>query len=187
MGYNEYMEKATFASGCFWCTEAIFKRLRGVETVVSGYSGGETENPTYDDVSSGTTGHAECIQVTFDPSVISYESLLDVFFATHDPTTPNRQGNDVGTQYRSAIFYHTDEQKEQALAAKEKLGQSGKYQDPVVTQIVEFTNFYPAEEHHKDYYDSNRSAPYCMFVIDPKIRKLMEHFKEEVKEEYKEN
>ena len=179
------MQTATFANGCFWCTEAIFKRIKGVSSVQSGYSGGDMENPTYEDVSSGTTGHAECLQVTFDPSVISYETLLDVFFATHDPTTPNRQGNDVGTQYRSAIFFHDDKQKEAALKKKEDLEKSGKHADPIVTQIVPFTNFYPAEEHHKDYYDSNRSAPYCMFVIDPKVRKLMEKFSKAIKDEYK--
>jgi peptide-methionine (S)-S-oxide reductase len=181
------MEKATLASGCFWCTEAIFKRLRGVSSVQSGYSGGEKENPTYDDVSSGTTGHAECIQITFDPAIIPYVTILEIFFASHDPTTPNRQGNDVGTQYRSAIFFHDDKQKETALKKREELENSGKFHDSIVTQIVPFTNFYPAEEHHKDYYDNNRSAPYCMFIIDPKVRKLMEHFRKEVKEEYKEN
>ena len=180
------MEKATFANGCFWCTEAIFKRLKGVDSVQSGYTGGEMENPTYEDVSSGMTGHAECLQITFDPSIISYKTMLDVFFGTHDPTTPNRQGDDVGTQYRSAVFFHDDKQKETALQKKEELDKSGKFHDPIVTQIVPFTNFYPAEEHHKDYYDSNPSAPYCMFVIDPKVRKLMEHFRENVKDEYKE-
>ncbi len=176
---------ATLASGCFWCTEAIFKRIKGVTSVTSGYTGGAVEDPTYEDVSSESTGHAEAIQVTFDPDIISYDLLLDVFWATHDPTTLNRQGNDAGTQYRSAIFYHDAAQKELALASKDKLEKSGKYPDPIVTQIVPYTKFYNAEDHHKDYYDSNRTAPYCMFVIDPKIRKLMEYFKTELKEEYK--
>jgi len=179
------LETATFANGCFWCTEAVFKRVKGVESVVSGYTGGNVENPSYEEVSSESTGHAESLQVTFDPSVIDYKTLLDVFWATHDPTTLNRQGNDVGTQYRSEIFYHTDEQKKIAKESKEKLEQSGKYHDPIVTKIEPFTKFYPADDYHKDYYDSNRSAPYCMVVIDPKIRKLMENFKDEVKEEYK--
>lgn len=179
------MQTATFASGCFWCTEAIFKRIRGVSTVTSGYAGGDMDHPSYEEVSSEKTGHAESVQIQFDPQVISYDTLLDVFFATHDPTTMNRQGNDVGTQYRSVIFYHDNEQKNAAIKKKEELEKSGKYHDPIVTQIVPFTSFYPAEDYHKDYYDSNRSAPYCMFVIDPKVRKLMEHFKEEVKEEYK--
>ena len=181
------MQKATFANGCFWCTEAIFKRIKGVDSVQSGYSGGDMDNPSYEDVSSGSTGHAECLQIEFDPEVVSYENLLDIFFGTHDPTTPNRQGDDVGTQYRSAIFYHDDEQKEAAEKKKEELDKSGTYDDPIITQIVPFTEFYPAEEHHKDYYDSNRSAPYCMFVIDPKVRKLLEHFKDTVKDEYKDS
>jgi peptide-methionine (S)-S-oxide reductase len=179
------LQTATLASGCFWCTEAVFKRVKGVTEVISGYTGGDKENPTYEEVSSEATGHAEAIQVTFDPSLISYETLLDVFWATHDPTTLNRQGNDAGSQYRSEIFYHDEEQKKIAEASKEKLEKSHKYPDPIVTKIEPFTKFYKAENYHKDYYDSNRTAPYCMFVIDPKVRKLMENFKEEVKEEYK--
>lgn len=179
------LETATFANGCFWCTEAVFKRLRGVKSVMPGYTGGSNENPSYEEVSREETGHAEAIQVTFDPTIIPYQTLLEVFFATHDPTTLNRQGNDIGTQYRSAIFYHDEEQKEIAEELKTKLDSSGKYHDPIVTKIEQFTKFYPAENYHKDYYDSNRSAPYCMVVIDPKIRKLMENFKEDVKEEYK--
>ncbi len=182
---SDTLQTATFANGCFWCTEAIFKRIKGVESVMSGYSGGTIENPTYEQVSSESTGHAESVQITFDPKIISYETIVDVFFATHDPTTLNRQGNDVGTQYRSAIFYHNEEQKKLAEKAIEKLEKSGKYHDPIVTKIEKFTKFYPAEEYHKEYYDSHRSAPYCMVIIDPKIRKLMENFKENVKEEYK--
>ena len=185
MNNSEKLETATFANGCFWCTEAIFKRVKGVTSVISGYTGGRVENPTYEEVSSESTGHAESLQVTFDPSIISYQTLLDVFWATHDPTTLNRQGNDVGTQYRSEIFYHNDEQKRTAEESKAKIEKSGKYHDPIVTKIEPFTKFYKAEDYHKDYYDSNRSAPYCMVVIDPKIRKLMENFKDEVKEEYK--
>lgn len=185
MNNKSKLETATFANGCFWCTEAVFKRIKGIESVISGYTGGTVENPSYEEVSSESTGHAEAIQVTYDPAIISYQTLLDVFFATHDPTTMNRQGNDVGTQYRSEIFYHTDEQKKLAEESKAKLEQSKKYHDPIVTKIEPFTKFYKAEDYHKDYYDSNRSAPYCMVVIDPKIRKLMENFKDEVKEEYK--
>ena len=179
------LETATFANGCFWCTEAVFKRVKGVESVMSGYSGGKIENPTYEQVSSESTGHAESIQVTFDPKIISYQTILDVFFVTHDPTTLNRQGNDVGTQYRSAIFYHNEGQKKLAEQVIEKLEKSGKYKDPIVTKIEKFTKFYPAEDYHKDYYDEHRSAPYCMVIIDPKVRKLLEKFGNNVKEEYK--
>lgn len=185
MNETKKLQIATFANGCFWCTEAVFKRLKGVNEVVSGYTGGTKENPTYEEVSSESTGHAESLQITFDPSVISYETLLDVFWATHDPTTLNRQGNDVGTQYRSAIFYHNDEQKRLAEASKDRLEKSGKYDDPIVTKIEPFTKFYPAENYHKDYYDTHRGAPYCMVVIDPKVRKLLEKFSKEVKDEYK--
>lgn len=170
---------ATLAGGCFWCTEAIFKRLKGVKSVISGYSGGTVDNPTYDEVCSGTTGHAETIQIGFDPKIISFEKLLEIFFALHDPTTLNRQGNDVGTQYRSTIFYHTDAQKQTAQKVKEKIEKSGMY-DPIVTEIVHFKNFYKAENYHQNYFDSNRSQPYCQLVIDPKIKKLMEEFKQEV-------
>ena len=185
MDTQENLQTATFANGCFWCTEAVFKRVKGIASVMPGYTGGDVENPSYEAVSNESTGHAEAIQVTFDPSIISYQTLLDVFWATHDPTTLNRQGNDAGTQYRSEIFYHDEDQKKIAEESKSHLEQSGKYKDPIVTKLEPFTKFYPAEEYHKDYYDSNRSAPYCMFVIDPKIRKLMENFKEDVKDEYK--
>lgn len=178
-------EMATFAGGCFWCTEAIFKRLKGIKTVISGYAGGKTENPSYESVHSGNTGYAEAIQVTFNPSLISYKQLLDIFWMSHDPTTINRDGANVGTEYRSAVFYHTEEQHQEAIASKVNYEKKHVNADPVVTEITAYTNFYPAEKEHKDYYDTNRSASYCRIIIDPKIRKLMENFKEEVKEEYK--
>ncbi len=174
-------ETATLAGGCFWCTEATFQRLKGVQAVTSGYAASKVENPSYEQVCSGRTSAAEAIQITFDPSIISYETLLDIFWHMHDPTTLNRQGNDVGTQYRSAIFYHNDKQKRIALASKEALEKSGTYKNPVVTEIVPFTNFYPAEDYHKDYYNRNRSQPYCMLVIEPKVRKLLEEYGTEVK------
>ncbi|MDQ2713785.1 MAG: peptide-methionine (S)-S-oxide reductase MsrA [Chloroflexota bacterium] len=176
------VDTATIASGCFWCTEAVFKRLKGVTAVVSGYAASQVANPSYEAVCSGRTGAAEAIQITYDPSVISYEKLLEIFWHMHDPTTLNRQGNDSGTQYRSAIFYHTAEQQRTALASKEALEKSGAYKKPVVTEIAPFTNFYPAEDYHKDYYDSNRYQPYCMFVIDPKVQKLLKEYRSEVKE-----
>ena len=179
------LEKATLAGGCFWCTEAIFKRLKGVISVMPGYAGGEKANPSYEDVCSGTTGHAETIQIEFDPKVISYDKILDVFWHLHDPTTLNQQGNDIGTQYRSAIFYHSLKQKKIAEKIKKNIEDSKKYEDPVVTEIVPFTNFYKAENYHQNYYDKNKSASYCQIVIDPKIQKLMKNYKEEVKEEYK--
>ena len=177
-------ETATLASGCFWCTEAIFDRLKGVQSVVSGYAASQVPNPSYQAVCSGRTGAAEAIQITFDPSIISYEHVLEIFWHLHDPTTLNRQGNDVGTQYRSAIFYHNDEQKQVALASKAALEQSGAYKKPIVTEISPFTNFFPAEDYHEEYYDRNRSQPYCMFVIDPKVQKLLKQYRKDVKEEY---
>lgn len=178
-------EMATFASGCFWCTEAVFLRLKGVISVNSGYAGGEIENPSYDTVSSGKSGHAEAIQITFEPQIISYKKLLDVFWATHNPTTLNQQGNDMGTQYRSVIFYHSSEQKKLAEESKEQLKKSKKYKDPIVTDIIAFTNFFKAEGYHQNYYDRNQEYPYCQFIIDPKIKKLYKDFKEDIKEEYK--
>ena len=174
-------ELATLANGCFWCTEAVFRRLRGVISAIPGYSGGNIPNPTYEQVSSGASGHAESIQVQFDPSVISYEKLLEVFWATHDPTTLNRQGADVGTQYRSAIFYHNEHQKEIAEKSKQDLAASGKYSDPIVTEITSYVNFYPASAEHKDFYERNRSSSYCRLVIDPKIEKLYKGFKPDLK------
>ncbi|HVZ58300.1 MAG TPA: peptide-methionine (S)-S-oxide reductase MsrA [Patescibacteria group bacterium] len=177
-------EVATVAGGCFWCLEAIFKRLMGVESVISGYSGGSMDNPSYDKVSMGTTNHAEAIQITFDPQVISYQTLLDVFWHLHDPTTLNRQGADVGTQYRSVIFYHNDEQRKIAEASKEELEKSGVYKDPVVTQIVPFEKFFKAEGYHQDYYEKNASSnQYCRIVIDPKITKLYKNYHELIKED----
>jgi len=165
-------EKATFGSGCFWCTEAVFERLEGVHSAVSGYSGGKYEDPTYKEVTTGLSGHAEVVQITYDPNVISYEMLLKVLWKTHDPTTLNRQGADVGTQYRSVIFYHNDAQKELAEKYKKKLDESGAYDAPIVTEIMAFSAFYKAEEYHQEYYESNQSQPYCQYVIAPKIDKL---------------
>lgn len=175
------METATFANGCFWCTEAIFKRLKGIESVSSGYTGGKRVAPTYEQVSSGATGHAEAVQVVFDPKIVSYDKLLDVFFVTHDPTSLNRQGADVGTQYRSAIFYRDKEQKAIAEAKIRELEKAGKYKQTIVTEIVPFTAFYKAEESHQDFYDNNQYYPYCQVIIDPKIKKLYQEFKEDVR------
>ncbi len=179
------LETATLAGGCFWCTEAVFKRVIGVSSVASGYVASQVKTPSYREVCSGTTGAAEGVQVTFDPSVISYAKLLEIFWHVHDPTTLNRQGNDVGTQYRSGIYYANEEQKQTAQASKEDLDRSGAYRKPAVTEIVPFTNFYPAESYHDDYYDSNRYAPYCMAVIDPKVKKLLKTYGDEVKAEYR--
>ena len=176
------LETLTLAGGCFWCTEAVFNRLKGVTSVVPGYAASQVKNPSYEQVCSGRTGAAEAIQLTYDPAIISYDTLLDIFWHLHDPTTLNRQGNDVGTQYRSGIYYQNDEQKQLALASKAALEKSGAYKHPVVTEIVPFTNFYPAESYHKDYYDNNRSQGYCMFVIDPKVKKLLQKYSNVVKE-----
>jgi peptide-methionine (S)-S-oxide reductase len=177
-------ETATLATGCFWCTEAIFSRLKGVSSVVSGYASSKVANPSYQAVCSGRTGAAEAVQVTFDPSVISYDTLLEIFWHVHDPTTLNRQGNDVGTQYRSGIYYQSDEQKRIALASKEAIDKSGSYRKPVVTEIEPFTNFFPAEDYHQEYYDRNSNQPYCMAVIDPKVRKLLKEYRDALKEEF---
>ena len=176
------LETATFAGGCFWCTEAIFNRLRGVTSVMPGYAASQVENPSYEAVCTGRTGAAEAVQITYDPDIISYETLLDIFWHTHDPTTLNRQGNDIGTQYRSAIFYHNEQQKEEAEASKKALERSGAYSKPIVTEITPFTNFYPAENYHRDYYERNRSQPYCMFVINPKVQKLLKEYRKELKD-----
>jgi len=165
-------EQATFGAGCFWCVEAVFEQLEGVIDVRSGYTGGTTENPTYEDICTGKTGHAEVIQIDFDPSLISYENLLDIFWKSHDPTTLNRQGADTGTQYRSAIFYHTEKQKETADNSKENVGKSDLYFDSIVTEITLLTKFYVAENDHQDYYRINQNAPYCQLVIKPKLDKL---------------
>ena len=177
----ENLEKATFGSGCFWCTEAVFERLKGVYKVVSGYSGGTVENPTYEQVCTGKTGHAEVTQITYDPKVITYDELLEVFWKTHDPTTLNRQGNDVGTQYRSVVFYHNDEQKRLAEKYKEELNKSDIWDKPIVTEISPFTNFYTAEKYHQNYYDNNPAHPYCSFVITPKVKKFEKVFRDKLK------
>lgn len=177
---TQNLETATLAGGCFWCTEAIFKRLKGVTKVQPGYSGGQVENPTYEQVCSGTTGHAEAIQITFDPKIISFQKLLEVFFKLHDPTTLNQQGADHGTQYRSSIFYHDENQKKTAEEVKNEIEKSKTYQNKVVTEIVPFKNFYEAEDYHQNYYDNNRSQPYCQIVIDPKLQKLFQEFKNDL-------
>jgi peptide-methionine (S)-S-oxide reductase len=171
------METTTLGSGCFWCTEAVFQQLKGVETVVSGYSGGHVDNPSYKQVVTGRTGHAEVCQIQFDPQQISYEDLLEVFFSTHDPTTLNRQGNDVGTQYRSVIFYHNEEQKEIAERIKKELDESGTWKNPIVTEIVQFEKFYRAENYHQNYYRNNPNQGYCRVVIAPKLKKFEKTFK----------
>ena len=173
------MEKeasATFGNGCFWCTEAIFQLLDGVISVASGYSGGNTENPDYKSVCTGLTGHAECLQIIYDPSKLSFEDLLQVFWKTHDPTTLNRQGNDVGTQYRSVIFYKNEEEKAIAKAYMEQLDKSGTFSKPIVTTLEPLTKFYPAENYHQDYYLQNGVAPYCQFVVKPKVEKFKKEF-----------
>ena len=155
------LETATFGTGCFWCTEAVFDQLKGVHSVTSGYSGGNLSNPTYDQVCGGLTGHAEVVQIIYDPALISYADLLEVFWQTHDPTTLNRQGNDVGTQYRSAIFYHDDSQRKLAEHFRKNLNESGAFRSPVVTEITAYKNFYPAEKYHQDYFALNPNQPYC--------------------------
>lgn len=179
---SDKLETATFGAGCFWCVEAIFQDLKGVHQVVSGYSGGGVVNPTYQQVCTGSTGHAEAVQITFDPAVISYEELLYVFWRTHDPTTLNRQGADVGTQYRSAIFYHNDEQKAIAERSKAETGAAGLWPNPIVTEIVPFRNFYKAETYHQNYYQDNPNQGYCRMVIDPKVRKFRKEFQDKLKE-----
>ena len=174
-------DTASFGTGCFWCTEAIFERLSGVLKVTSGYSGGSVPNPTYEEVSTGTTGHAECCQIVYDPSKITYEELLEVFWKTHDPTTLNRQGNDVGTQYRSVIFYHTPEQKEKAQHYKAALDSAGAFNRPIVTAIEPYSNFYSAEGYHQKYYEYNPGQMYCRLVIAPKVEKFEKVFKTKLK------
>jgi peptide-methionine (S)-S-oxide reductase len=174
-------EIATLAGGCFWCTEAIFDQLKGVESVESGYSGGQVANPTYKEVCNGATGHAEAIQITFDPKVISYRELLEVFLTTHDPTTLNRQGNDVGTQYRSAIFTHSEEQKRVAQEVIQEFNQKRIWPNPIVTEVTPFTNFYVAEDYHQEYFANNGGQPYCRFVIEPKVVKFREKHRDKLK------
>jgi len=170
------LQTATVAGGCFWCTEAVFKQIKGVESVTSGYAGGYVEDPSYEAVCSGETGHAECVQITYDPDVIDYEDVLTVFFATHNPTTKDRQGPDVGSQYRSAVFYHNEDQREtvEAFVADHE----DTYDDPIVTEVEPLETFYPAEEYHQDYYERNPNQGYCTVNIDPKLKKLNKEFRE---------
>ncbi|WP_298153091.1 peptide-methionine (S)-S-oxide reductase MsrA [Flavobacterium sp.] len=183
MDIQDGMEVATFAGGCFWCTEAIFLELDGVKSVVSGYTGGARANPTYEQVSSGATGHAEATQITFDPTKVSFGELLEVFFATHDPTTLNRQGNDVGTQYRSEIFYHSDAQKKTAEDYIAQLTASKTFSDPIVTKVSPAAVFYAAEDYHQNYYNQNKGQSYCHYVITPKVDKVRTKFKDKLKKE----
>ncbi len=170
------LQVATIGGGCFWCIEAVFSPLKGIEKLVSGYAGGHVPHPTYKQVCTGDTGHAEVVQVTFDPDVISYEELLEIFFAMHDPTTLNRQGGDKGTQYRSSIMYHDDSQKEIANALIKRLTEDNTFDDPIVTEVVPLDTFYAAEDYHQDYYANNTYQPYCMAVIAPKVLKLREKY-----------
>lgn len=178
---NDNLQLATFAGGCFWCTEAVFNRLKGVERVVPGYTGGHIKNPAYREICTERTGHAEAIQIMYDESIISYKELLEIFFATHDPTTLNRQGNDVGTQYRSAIFYSNDNQKEIATDFISYLEKENIFNKAIITEIVELGVFYHAEDNHQDYYNLNQEQPYCQYVINPKIKKLKENFSNKLK------
>ena len=178
---SENLEKATFASGCFWCGEAVFEEFEGIVSVVSGYAGGEMENPTYENVSGGKSGHAEAFQIIFDPAKISYGDLLEIFWASHDPTQLNGQGSDMGHQYRSVIFYHNEGQKNSAEESKKRLEESGEYKKPIVTEIVLLEKFYPAEDYHQDFYSRNPAAPYCLAVINPKLEKLRKQFKDKLK------
>jgi peptide-methionine (S)-S-oxide reductase len=178
---SNQLETATLASGCFWCTEAVFDEVRGVVKVESGYSGGRTPNPSYEDVCSGETGHAETIQISFDPKQVSYNDILHIFFTTHDPTTLNRQGADVGTQYRSVIFYHNSEQEKTAKQVIEELEKQKIWKKPIVTEVTPFTEFYKAEDYHQEYYRNNRRQPYCQAVIEPKLAKLRQHYFEKLK------
>jgi peptide-methionine (S)-S-oxide reductase len=178
-------EIATFAGGCFWCTEAVFERVEGVTDVVSGYTGGEEKNPTYKAVSYGETTHAEAIQIYYDPKVISYERLLEIFFVTHDPTQVNRQGPDVGTQYRTEVYYHDNEQKAQAEKYIAKLNSEGKYEKKIATKVTEYDEFWLAEEYHQNYYELNRGNPYIVNIAVPKVKKLKKYFPEVIKDKYK--
>ncbi|HRE75823.1 MAG TPA: peptide-methionine (S)-S-oxide reductase MsrA [Flavobacteriales bacterium] len=175
------LESATLGAGCFWCIEAVYLELKGVKSVVSGYAGGHVDKPTYEEICRGTTGHAEVARIVFDPKVISFDELLEVFWQIHDPTTLNRQGNDVGTQYRSVIFYHNEEQKNSAEKYKMQLDTSGAWDKPIVTEISPLTNFFPAENYHQNYYNNNPNQGYCRFVIAPKMDKFRKVFKEKLK------
>lgn len=175
------LEKATLGGGCFWCTEAVYLELKGVVDVKPGYSGGHVKNPSYKEVCNETTGHAEVVQITFDPAIVSYTEILEVFFVTHDPTTLNRQGNDVGTQYRSAIFYHTEQQKQTAQKVIELLTKDKAYDNPIVTEVTKFDVFYLAEDYHINYFARNKNQPYCQYVVAPKVEKFRKVFKEKMK------
>jgi peptide-methionine (S)-S-oxide reductase len=175
------LETATLAAGCFWCVEAVFDDLKGVEDVVSGYSGGHSENPTYRQVCNGDTGHAEVAEIKFDPSVISFKDILRVFFSVHDPTTINRQGNDVGSQYRSAIFYHNEDQKRDAEEVIKEITDDGVYDDPIVTEVTPFEKFWPAEDYHQEYFANNPNVPYCAAVVSPKVKKFRQKFVDRLK------
>jgi peptide-methionine (S)-S-oxide reductase len=176
MSKEQSKESATLAGGCFWCLEAVYKELRGVERVVSGYAGGHVERPTYREVCDGTTGHAEVVQITFDPALVSYRELLEVFFTIHDPTTLNRQGADVGTQYRSAVFYHSPEQRETAEQVIAEMEAARVWDSPIVTEVSPLAEFYPAEDYHQDYFEKNPSQPYCRAVVAPKVSKFRKLF-----------
>ncbi|MBN1132693.1 MAG: peptide-methionine (S)-S-oxide reductase MsrA [Bacteroidales bacterium] len=180
MNPTEY-EKATFGGGCFWCVEAIFQQVKGVISVISGYSGGTVKNPTYREVTSGRTGHAEVVQITYDPNKVSYYELLEIFFKTHDPTTFNRQGADVGTQYRSVIFYHSDTQKKQAEEVVKELDNAGIWKNPIVTEVEKFTALYEAEDYHQEYFNNNPDQGYCRIVIQPKVDKFKKVFEDKLK------
>jgi peptide-methionine (S)-S-oxide reductase len=174
-------DTATFGSGCFWCTEAVFQQVKGVDTVISGYSGGHIAKPTYKQVCSGTTGHAEVLQIVFNPALMSYSQLLEMFWYSHDPTTLNRQGNDEGTQYRSVVFYHNEQQKKEAEFYKKKLEEQKVFNSPIVTEISPLINFYPAEDYHQNYYNENSSQPYCMYIVRPKLEKFKKAFATKLK------
>ncbi|MDW7692941.1 peptide-methionine (S)-S-oxide reductase MsrA [Flammeovirgaceae bacterium SG7u.111] len=181
---QDKLEYATLGGGCFWCLEAVYEKTDGVVSVISGYTGGKLKNPTYNEICTGKTGHAEVVQVAFDPKVISYEEVLDIFWKIHDPTTLNKQGNDVGTQYRSAIFYHNQGQKVAAEKAVKEVGESGLWSDPIVTQVTALDVFYKAEDYHQEYYQNNPNQPYCIYVVKPKVEKFEKLFKEKVKAEF---
>lgn len=176
------IQTATFAAGCFWCVEAIFERVKGISKVVSGYTGGFMDNPTYEQVSTGKTGHAEATQIEFDDSIVSFRDLVNIFFLTHDPTTLNKQGADIGTQYRSAIFFNSEEQKRVAEEVEKEIEEKKVYSDPIVTEISELKKFYAAEKYHQNFYDNNRDYPYCKIVIDPKVSKFRKEFIDKINE-----
>jgi len=182
LAMTKKLETATLANGCFWCTEAIFQRLKGVESVTSGYSGGTIKNPAYREVTAGRTGHAEAIEIQFNPSIISFQEILDVFFSTHDPTTLNRQGYDIGTQYRSAVFYHSEAQKEVAETFIDALTKAEVFDNPIVTEVTKFEAFYKAEDYHQNYYNNNKNQGYCRAVINPKLEKFIKKYKDKLKE-----